>query len=241
MDILFLPTVSGASEQFRLYGPDDPDDGFPPELEPTKQFDALSRRVGHAWVEQPRGARKAGRDRWLERLVYDFFHSHFASAHSESDLKKLFRKRIKLHGRGTRGVKVSSNPFAMALLALFAHEPRGPSPQRRHDMSVLLLAAYRHYVPPALLQGFDTQTGAAGRGRLANDTRLEPGFEDWVVQQRTIERLFRQDAHQRGAYGKSIRARVKALILAAKPTHDDQCRGSTLFAELASEGLNRGR
>lgn len=148
---------------------------------------------------------------WLRMTTYRAITVCLANDAGEALFERLeVSRRMK---RGEVPPEEADGVFRRALAALFI---RGNRVLEKDDLirwAERMWHAYRHYIPPPLLEGFSSQCPAARRKPLGWKALIEPPFEDWVVQQRVQwrrwqdEDLIAEDIF-RGEYPESIERRI---------------------------------
>lgn len=84
---------------------------------------------------------------------------------------------------------------------------RGLTPAVRERLGKQMWQAYRHFVPPALINGFVLQIGVETIRAMA-PTDIAPGFEGWIAKGLAAAKSS-GDTDHRGRYSKSIRTEAK--------------------------------
>lgn len=120
---------------------------------------------------------------WLKPICYNIILSY-----ENADMHGVLDRRIGNHGRHSRGTPKNLSIFQIGLMALFAHrEARSILDVRERDrMSRQMWYAFRHYIPPALINGFNCQFPENSRASKSEQPELEPSMISWVVEQRSI-------------------------------------------------------
>ena len=119
---------------------------------------------------------------WLKNTCYEIILACLA----EDEGQELF-ERISTHGRRNRGTpKANPNVFELGLSGLFAQTPRIMSSKERGRLAAAMLHGFRHYIPPPLLNGFNTQYPAHLESDPITRTQIEPALQEWVIEQHTL-------------------------------------------------------
>jgi hypothetical protein len=114
--------------------------------------------------------------------------------------------------------------FWQAFGAIFPPGQGRPPRSTINRLGKQLTYAYRHYVPPIVLEGFLLQCRAKDIGERALSASLEPGWENWVSQHLGL--AMHNGLHDAGRYEEAIVARAEnfaeALAHEEKPTANFQ-------------------
>lgn len=148
------------------------------------------------------GRRRDGARAWLLEITYEL-----VAAILDADDRLLLIERSVRFDRYPLGVPDSGNPFQLGLMAIFAHNPKAVRPQDREYLGKRQWHAYRHYIPPVLIQGFIGQIESKCLEQRASDNYIEDKFERWIVACQVEGHL----TGERGAYPESIVRQVIAL------------------------------
>lgn len=180
-----------------------------------------------------RRASPDGRDplTWLKNACYPVIIAWMAA-----ELWDEIEGRVVAEGRFTRGArKAQPNVFELGIMGVFAKrreifrvstsKPGGARDQSR-DRSRIANAmwyAFRHYIPPELLDGFNMQyPGHRKDGGSAPNMLIEPPLREWVIEHRAHDELLESLTEQyRGRYPRRVEAAVKELVASHWAAHDD--------------------
>ena len=155
---------------------------------------------------------------WLKNACYQIILA-WAAADSWHELEERTSNRFK---RGTQ--KADRNIFERGIVGIFANsttvQVAGKSTsfltsRKRERLASPMWYAFRHYIPPALLDGFNVQYP----GHLGREPRwqssLEPALYPWIQQQRFWADVGESSLEQfRGRYPRAIQGKVDAAVTA---------------------------
>jgi hypothetical protein len=98
-----------------------------------------------------------------------------------------------------------SAEFHLAIAAIFAHHTQIITPTERNRLADPMWHAFRHYIPPELLLGFNTQHPAHEKGSRAVLGTIDPALTAWVTEQRLLAAFGDRDCvERRGPYPREI-------------------------------------
>ena len=153
---------------------------------------------------------------WLKNACYQIILA-WAAADLWDELEDRTSNRFK---RGTQ--KADRNIFERGIVGIFANSTTvkvaGESTsfltsRKRERLASPMWYAFRHYIPPALLDGFNLQyPGHLGR-EPSWQSSLEPALHPWIHQQRFWADVGESSLEQfRGRYPRAIQGKVDAAV-----------------------------
>mgnify|MGYP003323352892 CR=1 FL=1 len=99
----------------------------------------------------------------------------------------------------------TSAEFHMAIAGVFAHHPQIITPTERNRLADPMWHAFRHYIPPELLLGFNAQYPAHEKKSAAQLGEIDPALIAWVKEQRVLAAFGNRDMiERRGQYPSDI-------------------------------------
>jgi hypothetical protein len=122
---------------------------------------------------------------WLKLTCYEIILAWLTVDEGEELLERL--DRHKRFVRGSR--KEGRDVFQEGIVAIFARSAKAVTVRDRERLAAPMWHGFRHYIPPALLDGFNRQYPAHTANDVRWRKRIEPALEDWVVEQRIYSRL----------------------------------------------------
>jgi hypothetical protein len=193
---------------------------FPPPGEES-DYRQLEEFIKSEFELRKKSGEKAHASAWLKVVCY---HAIMAIWHNDGGEEDL-QARIAEHKRLKKGPdrKGERTLFDEGLVALFASTPNFLSSTNRERMADPMWYAFRHYIPPALLIGFNHQypghrdRDRKGRWRQA----IEPALESWIIQQRYLfgDWSFNLES-LRGEYNDSIDDKVEDMVKYSKRSYN---------------------
>lgn len=138
---------------------------------------------------------------WLRVSLYGvilawFAHDDGQELDARVPLKKLNSKAI---------LEKPSAEFHLAIAAIFAHHHQIITPTERNRLADPMWHAFRHYIPPELLLGFNTQYPAHEKGNRAVLGAIDDALTAWVTEQRLLAAFGNWDCvDRRGQYPREI-------------------------------------
>ena len=159
---------------------------------------------------------------WLKNACYQIILA-WAAADLWEDLEDRTSERFK---RGTQ--KSDRNLFERGIVGIFAKTTTVQvdgkptiflTSRKRERLASPMWYAFRHYIPPGLLDGFNVQYP----GHLGREARwqssLEPALYPWIQQQRYWADVGESSLEQfRGRYPRAIQGKVDAEVAACWAT-----------------------
>jgi hypothetical protein len=197
--VLVIPRVKAGREIFSLRQLEDE----------GGQFQRFAAVVQREWRARQVMSERGAAIKWMRPICYRWV-VHLL----DTDSVDILRDMVINAKRGRHGQAISTNPFSIALLALWARNKpsEGPTEKQREAMGVSLWQAYRHYIPDVLLAGFLHQLGEPRLRELgASKEAIEPSFKEWIIQQRALSSLT-EISCERGPYPHPIDKGVQKLI-----------------------------
>lgn len=146
---------------------------------------------------------------WLRVSLYSvilvwFAHDYGQELDARVPLKKINSTII-------RG-KLSAE-FHLAIAGIFAYHPQIITPTERNRLADPMWHAFRHYIPPELLLGFNAQYPAHEKSNSAVLGEIEPALVAWVKEQRVLAAFGNRDmVERRGRYPNEIQDVVDAAL-----------------------------
>lgn len=99
----------------------------------------------------------------------------------------------------------ASAEFHLAIAGIFARNQQIITPTERNRLADPMWHAFRHYVPPELLLGFNTQYPAHEKENMAALGEIDPALTAWVTEQRLLAAYGDRDCvERRGQYPREI-------------------------------------
>ena len=186
------------------------------ELRPGTPRGALD-RIGKLFfdeIEFRRSERKEGRktdDRltpmeWLRVSLYSVILTWFG--HEEG---KELDARVPIKKINSKAIQTKASvEFHMAIAGIFADYPQALKPTERDRLADPMWHAFRHYIPPELILGFNAQYPAHEKDNNAVLGEIEPALVAWVKEQRVLAALGNRDViERRGQYPRDIQGFVE--------------------------------
>jgi hypothetical protein len=122
---------------------------------------------------------------WLRATLYGVI---LAWLHYENG-DELYERigSARRYARGKKGQ--DATVFHDGIVAVLAKNPQVITPTERARMAQPMWHAFRHYIPPALLLGFNHQYPAHRRQNASELGQIHHMLTGWVVEQRTLSRV----------------------------------------------------
>ena len=99
----------------------------------------------------------------------------------------------------------ASAEFHLAIAGVFAHHPQLLTPTERNRLADPMWHAFRHYIPPELILGFNAQYPAHEKRNGTVLGEIDPALTAWVTEQRLLAALGGWDCvERRGHYPREI-------------------------------------
>lgn len=145
---------------------------------------------------------------WLRVTCYQLIQMLYAHDREDEILE-----RIANHKRLRSGTPdLDRNLFKDGLIGLFARHPGAISETDRSRMAKAMWYGFRHYIPPALLAGFNSQY-PAHRNPSSDLLKIDPALGGWVKEQRIYSMVRDCNLDQyRGSYPASIKRAVDGAV-----------------------------
>lgn len=173
--------------------------------DPEVAFEGL-RRAGRLIADEWEARTPAGTARHhpdLERACYQLILHCLYGEGLIDQLKRLARQ----HDYAARPLDYPRNRFKLGLDAIFHKVPNQILSDRdRSRLWAAMWYAFRHYIPPALFNGFIHEAGG-GEKILKNGVQnIDQSFIAWIVERRVDDTLI---SPMRGSYPEAIRTAVR--------------------------------